>query len=266
MYKKQIGIINILLSVLLVFSLFILSERLIYKYFFTSQRDSVVLANNIIATFGGVTSKMDMDQASDEIQKTNYECTMVIKNISKVNGSVSKKKEKALTLSNRKNIDNLPFSVGNMFPGDSISKNYCVQVSYKNTITVRYHAVIKPGYEKLAEVLKVKITLINTDQTLYDGLMRDMPEALKHTLTSNKPVMEELYYEVTAYLGTEVGNEYQNKDLVADFQWWVEETGNLEPPPTGDTFNPLMWILLAGTSSLVIILLLFVKKYRRRSI
>ena len=150
-----------------------------------------------------------------------------------------------------------------MFPGDSIINNYCVKVSYKNTITVRYHADIKPGYEKLAEVLKVKVNLINKGEILYDGLMKDMPEALKHTLTSKASDREALYYEITAYLDTKVGNEYQNKDLVANFQWWVEETGNLEPPKTGDTFNPVMWILLAGTSSLIIILLLYARKYRR---
>lgn len=264
MYKKEIRIINILLSVLLALSLLIISVRLVYKYYSTSEPDFAVLTDNIITPSGRSTSRVDMEQPSEAIQKTNsYIDRAVIKNMSKVNGTVSSKKEKVLTLYNKKNNDNLPFSAGNMFPGDSISKNFCVQVSYKNTITVRYRAEIQSGYEKLAEVLKVKVNLINTGKILYDGLMKDMPEALKHTLTSKVADREELYYEITAYLDTAVGNDYQNKDLVADFQWWVEETENLEPPKTGDSFNPVMWILLAGVSSLIIILLIFVRKYRR---
>lgn len=66
-----------------------------------------------------------------------------------------------------------------------------------------------------------------------------------------------LEYEITAYLDTSVGNDYQNKDLIADFKWWVEETGNLDDSPkTGDTSNILLWaVLAAGSLSMMILLL-----------
>lgn len=87
--------------------------------------------------------------------------------------------------------------------------------------------------------------------------MRDMPESLTHKLASEKSTTDELYYEITAYLDTSVGNDYQNKDLIADFKWWVEEIGNLDDSPkTGDTSNILLWAALAaGSLSMIIILL-----------
>ena len=84
-----------------------------------------------------------------------------------------------------------------------------------------------------------------------------MPEGLTHKLASKKSTTDELYYEITAYLDTSVGNDYQNKDLIADFKWWVEETGNLDDSPqTGDTSNILLWaVLAAGSLGMIIILL-----------
>ena len=76
-------------------------------------------------------------------------------------------------------------------------------------------------------------------------------------MASKKSATDELYYEITAYLDTSVGNDYQNKDLIADFKWWVEETGNLDDSPqTGDTSNILLWaVLAAGSLGMIIILL-----------
>jgi hypothetical protein len=50
------------------------------------------------------------------------------------------------------------------------------------------------------------------------------------------------------------------KDLAADFKWWVEETGKLDPPKTGDSSGIILWLLLAGTSLFIITILLVYKK------
>ncbi len=165
----------------------------------------------------------------------------------------------SLALHKKNADDNVAFNAVNMFPGDVETKYYCVKVSYKNEITVRFRAEVREGYEKLAEVMKCKVVLLTTGQTLYDGLMKDMPESLNHTLKTEESTTDELYYEITAYLDTSVGNEYQNKRLVADFKWWVEETGNLEPAPdTGDSTV----LIVVSSAALLLLLLLFVKKRR----
>lgn len=147
-----------------------------------------------------------------------------------------------------------------MFPGDSETKYFRVRVSYHDKVTVHYKATVRSGYEKLAEVLKVRVKLLSSGETMYEGLMRDMPESLTYNLASKETVTDELYYEITAYLDTSVGNEYQNKDLIADFQWWVEETGNLDSPQTGDTLGILLWSVLAAGSLGMIILLVVVRR------
>ena len=56
---------------------------------------------------------------------------------------------------------------------------------------------------------------------------------------------------------------YQNKDLIADFNWWVVETGNLDDSPkTGDTSNILLWAVLAAASGCVLIILFIFRRRR----
>lgn len=168
----------------------------------------------------------------------------------------------SIALYNNQPQDNTAFAIDNMFPGDNDTKYYGVQVSYHDAVTVHFGADVRMGYEKLAEVMKVKVKLLNNDEVMYDGLMKDMPDSVTHKLTSAESTTDELYYEITAYLDTSVGNEYQNQDLVADFNWWVEETGNLDKAPqTGDTLNLVLWIVVLTTSAaLCLVLLVFRKK------
>ena len=174
------------------------------------------------------------------------------------------KKAATIELYNKQPEENTAFAVGNMFPGDSETKYFRVRVSYHDKITVHYKATVRHGYEKLAEVLKVRVKLLSTGETMYDGLMQDMPESLTYTLSSPSTATDELYYEITAYLDTSVGNDYQNKDLIADFKWWVEETDNLDAPPkTGDTFNLLLWAVIAACSLSMTIFLLFMVRRRK---
>ena len=149
--------------------------------------------------------------------------------------------------------DNTPFSVGNMFPGDAETKTFRVEVSRKSSVTVHFRADVRPGYEKLAEVLKARVVL-SGGEVLYDGLMRDMPQSVDTALTGAGT--DVLTYEITASLDTSVTNEYQNRDLVADFRWWVTDTDALAPSPkTSDTLTIALWTALAAGSVGVLIVI-----------
>lgn len=161
-----------------------------------------------------------------------------------------------LSLYSRRPSDNESFRVTNLFPGDRETQYYCVRVSYKADVTIRFRADIRPGYERLAEVLKVQVRLPETGTLLYDGLMRDMPEALDFTLKTQTSTQSDLYYEITVSLETSVGNAYQNQSLMADFQWWAEDEEDLDSPPTGDTTNLYPLFFLAGGSLLFLVILL----------
>ena len=261
--KKKIKIVIIILAILLGLSLLALGGTVIYNKIANNTPATVTVPDNLI-TPDEDTTKPDSSESnsqapdSSETQTSSSSADTSSSAVQPTQSTTAEvKKAATIELYNKQPQENTPFTVGNMFPGDSETKYFRVRVSYHDTITVHYKATIRPGYEKLAEVLKVRIRLLSAGETMYDGLMRDMPESLTHKLASKKFATDELYYEITAYLDTSVGNDYQNKDLIADFKWWVEETGNLDDSPqTGDTSNILLWaVLAAGSLGMIIILL-----------
>jgi len=116
---------------------------------------------------------------------------------------------------------NQPFVVNNLFPGDVISQDYKVKVCHKGTVQLHFQTAVRPGYEQLGKVLKLRVEV--EGEVLYDGLMTEMPKTITYSVVPDKrrTVISEVDYLLTTYLDTDVGNEYQNQDLIADFQWWV---------------------------------------------
>lgn len=264
--KKKIKVIIIFLACLLGLSLLALGGTLIYNKIANTTSATVTVPDNLI-TPDEDTTKPDSSEInsqapdSSDTQAPSNSADTSSSAVPTQSTTAEVKKAATIELYNKQPEENTAFAVGNMFPGDSETKYFRVRVSYHDKITVHYKATVRPGYEKLAEVLKVRVKLLSTGEMLYDGLMRDMPESLTHKLASKKSTTDELYYEITAYLDTSVGNDYQNKDLIADFKWWVEETGNLDDSPkTGDTSNILLWAVLAAGSLSVMILLLVVRR------
>ena len=260
--KKKIKIVIIVLACLLGLSLLALGGTLVYNKLANNPPATVTVPDNLI-TPDEDTTKPDSSESnsqapdSSETQTPSSSADTSSSAVQPTQSTTAETKKAAtIELYNKQPEENTAFTVGNMFPGDAEIKYFCVRVSYHDKITVHYKATVRPGYEKLAEVLKVRVKLLSTGEMLYDGLMRDMPESLTHKLASKKSTTDELYYEITAYLDTSVGNDYQNKDLIADFKWWVEETGNLDDSPkTGDTSNILLWAVLAACSGSMMILL-----------
>lgn len=273
--KKKIKSIIIVLACLLGLSLLALGGTLIYNKIANTASATVTVPDNLI-TPDEDTSNPDNsesqapDSSESNSQAPNRSDTQAPRSSADASSSAvtptqntttEVKKAATIELYNKQPEENTAFAVGNMFPGDSETKYFRVRVSYHDKITVHYKATVRPGYEKLAEVLKVRVKLLSTGETMYDGLMRDMPESLTHKLASKKSTADELYYEIAAYLDTSVGNDYQNKDLIADFKWWVEETGNLDDPTiTGDTSSIVLWAMLAACSGSMIILLLITRR------
>ena len=145
---------------------------------------------------------------------------------------------------------NREFSVTNMFPGDAETQNDCVQVDHKGDVTVHFRAEVRPGYEKLAEVLKLRVSVGGS--VLYDGLMAETPAAVDTLLPAGSDTLD---YQLTAYLDTSVGNPYMYQQLVADFYWWVADSEELAPT-TGDTMQPLLWgaaVLVSGAALTVLL-------------
>lgn len=279
--KKKLRLVAIILGVVLALSLGGLVGTLISNGFFGGSEATVSVPDNLISldtsTAPTLPETQPTEAATDEptgaataatedatVVPTERSTTATAPATTKPsnNNGTSQRKAVTIDLYKGKADDNTPFKAENLFPGDVVTKYFRIKVSYEDKVTVHYHADIRPGYEKLAEVLKARVVLLSDNgRVLYDGLMRDMPKSLTHKLSSAKRTSDELYYEITAYLDTSVGNEYQQKSLIADFRWWIEETGNLTPP-TGSDSHFTLWLTLAVASGAACLIVLIV--YRRR--
>ncbi len=139
--------------------------------------------------------------------------------------------EETITLNGPDESTRKDFTVRDMMPGDAVQKDYVLHISHKKSIDIMFRAEVLAGHEKLAEVLKLKVSVQGQAEPLYDGLMKDMP-VCTYTLPASQ---KSATYRLTAYLDTTVGNKnaidtdgrrYQNQELKADFSWWyMPESG-----------------------------------------
>lgn len=262
--RNWLKVVIIILAILLAVSLLLLAATLIHRHFSGTEPTSATVPDNIITSDPSDASSVQTDGSDESEPETSgapEESTAGSADETAVPSQPAPSESgpettaPAVWLHSRNPDDNTPFEAANMFPGDAETKYYRVRVSHKGDVTLRFHADIRPGCEKLAEVMKCRVVLPETGELLYDGLMGDMPQSLNHALHTGTSTTSEVSYEITAYLDTGVGNEYMNQELIADFNWWVEETENLEPPKTGDSFHIYFWAVLAAGSLFLLILL-----------
>ena len=223
--QKKLRVVIAILASLLTLSLIALGIILVYTRVMKRVPAEVVIRDNYIEESGSNTpAGSDTSGNTGAGSGTTVELTA------------------SLELHSENLGENEPFEVNNMFPGDSETQYFRVRVHYNQKVTVYYRADIRPENgqpAKLGEVLMCRVNLPNDGGVIYDGLMRDMPKGLTHELTAANggKTVDDLIYEITAYLDTSVGNDYQEKELIADFYWWVEAeevtpTPSPEPTPT----------------------------------
>lgn len=159
--------------------------------------------------------------------------------------------------------DNTKFYLDNMFPGDIETKYYCVRVSYKDKIVLRFNATFNSEDDYLNEVTNIKIKLLNTNEVLYEGLIKDIPQELTYKTKTNRYTTEDFYYEITVSLDKTAGNEYQDKTIKGNFKWFVEEDNLVPSPDTGDYIT--YWVFGAILSLIVITLIIIFNKRKQNT-
>ena len=168
-------------------------------------------------------------------------------------------------------VTGVPFTVPNMFPGDSVAEKYTVTVRHRDPLTLYFGIDIPATDNKLAEVLHVKVVLPSKNATLYDGLMKDIPaDGVPVVLPRGE---NKMVYAITVTLPTSAGNEYMNRNLTVDLLWWYEQEssgGGYIPgsPPqvkpdgaeTGDSFSAPLYIGLGAVALCGVALLVLGKR------
>ncbi|HIU25841.1 MAG TPA: hypothetical protein IAC50_05035 [Candidatus Copromorpha excrementigallinarum] len=148
-------------------------------------------------------------------------------------------------------FDNERFTVSDMLPGDSVTEYFCVKAYYRENIELLFNVEITDDPGNLGDVLYIRAVELGGGDILFDEPFADIDGREISTLLSSDSGESTLYYELTAYMDTSVGNAYQQTRLEADFNWYVkgEDEGNLVPGPssskTGDDTQLVFWIILA---------------------
>ncbi len=134
----------------------------------------------------------------------------------------------AYAADNEISVDGTRFELENMFPGDSQKKVFKVKIKHSAAVEVHCEAVVDlvgTTSEKSAEALRVRVEIDKAGEKIYDGAMLEMPDNAVYTLTGSGT--DELTYTITAYMDTSAaGKEFQNKKIVADFEWWLKEVSD----------------------------------------
>lgn len=301
--KKNIGtenlrILIVILSTLLALSIAALVGVLLYDRFIALHKATSSVAPDNVISPESTMSHSVVRLAATPFGSTSMSRLPTALSASAPDVMVDEAEVDSITLRlyRHRAEDSTPFRVENMFPGDTVTKKYRLEVSYRGRLSVLFRADIRNGSEKLAEVLRCRISVQN-GETLYDGLVKDMSAA--YMLPSSSGSTTTIEYTVTVYLETSVGNEYMSRELYADFVWWVnvnedppsttvkpseettapsetagpeqtsatepsettepEETGELIPPYTGESWHFCIWFWIAVASLLLNVILLWTK-------
>ena len=152
--------------------------------------------------------------------------------------------------------DNRPFSVQDLLPGDTVTRYFCVKAYHDADISLFFRADVTEETKSLGDALHVKITRLESGDTLFDASFSELNgQALSEKLSANEAGETVAYYQIDVSLDTTAGNELQAARLKADFHWYIEgeDEGGLTPPPTGDGVDLVLWITLAASSLLILL-------------
>lgn len=268
--SKQLKIVIIILAVLLGLSAGGLVGRYIYLAFFAPAQSTATVPDNLI---GGEPSSVPDENGTESTASAASSGTGSGLPSENTTGSIpaasrpvgmDKPAAPKLELYEGKPGDNQRFEVGNMFPGDVETQFFCVKVYHDIDIDIFFRADITEQTKNLGNVLHIKVTRLETGRVLCDAPFAEIDGMeFSELLKDNAADETTAYYRVDVSLAASAGNEYQAAMLKADFAWYVKDEGGLTPPQTGDTTNIALWIILA-VSALLLLLLTFWRRKEAR--
>ncbi len=265
--KKVKTIIAILLA-LLILSAGALAVRVVYLNFFADNSTTMVVPDNIIGedpeTSTTVPDSSETTAPGEDTETTTPETSAPAESTGTNNSGNSSGENKAAVIELYKGqpSDNEKFQATNMLPGDTETKYFAVKVSHHANAFVYFNAEVTEQTKNLADVLHIKVTHLENGKVIYDGTFADMNiDGYGETFATTQKAETVAYYKIEVSLPTSTGNEHQAAKLMADFNWYVKDTGPLDSPQTGDNSNIMLYIVIMCCSLAMIIILLF---FRRR--
>lgn len=158
------------------------------------------------------------------------------------------------------------FTFDNLFPGDTETLTYKVNVDYRGPVAVKFFPKLVLEEEKdedkyyLEDVMNCRVALPESGgngEVLYDGPLSGLTEPLSYGLSHSEDSKETLTYEITFSLDTSVGNEYQGKEIRMTLHWEAEAEEAVTPPAEEDkdSLKLVFIITLAVVIPLIILVI-----------
>lgn len=242
--SKRLKIVIIILAVLLLLSVGGTVRR-IYLNFFAPMQTTATVPDNLIGDIGNLQPE---HSATDSEYSSPAGSSFMADNLELYQGRPE---------------DNQRFQVGDMFPGDSVTKYFCVKACHDKDILLFFRTNITEHTKNLGEALHIRVIHLETGKILCDAAFSEIDrQEFSELLKTNENKSTTAYYRIDVSLDASAGSEYQSARLAADFNWYVQEEGSLTPPQTGDNTNIVLWTVLS-LSSLLLILLLTATKRRK---
>lgn len=263
--SSRVKIAIIILSILLALSVLGLAARYIYLNFFAPAQTTATAPDNVITREDNSEGQKDTDEPSDTNADDDTD------NGNAGSGTTADKKPvyrpaATLELYKSKPEVNEKFEAVNMFPGDSLTKYFCVKVHHSADVDVFFKTEVTEQTKALGDVLNIKVTHIESGKVLYDAPFAEIDgKEIAEMFKVNSAKESVANYKIDVSLATSVGNEYQAAMLKADFNWYVKDKGALIPPKTGDTSNIILWTVSALTSLALVILLICRKRKEKEN-
>ena len=154
------------------------------------------------------------EEDKDTSNNTNDESTNIeiVENYKKVARS---SELPTISLSRLAYDKNVSFNVGNLFPGDSLVKEYEIDVGHDDKITVSF-SIIPQKETILNDILNINVYV--NDESIYNGPLSSMPKTCDVDV---KEGVDTLVYKLDINLPTSASNEYQNKESILDLHWEI---------------------------------------------
>ena len=259
-------IVIILLSVLLAISAGGLAVQYAFHQFRKPSQTTVTVPDNLIAVQGNTDAALSPapetvltpgEQAGSSSGSGGAETENALLN----------REAAVLELYQGKPDDNQQFQAANLLPGDSVTRYFCVKAHHDQDITLYFRTEVTQQTKNLGDVLHIRVTHLDTGKVLCDAPFSEVDkQEFPEQMEANDQGQSTAYYQVDVWTDTSVGNEYQAAGLTADFHWYVQDEGDLNPPETGDPVNLTLWAVLALSSAGLTLLLLVRRKEEKRHV
>ena len=131
------------------------------------------------------------------------------------NNIIGGTKDPVIALSEETETVNKTFKVSNMFPGDSKTQTYKVDVLDKEVTYVSFLAEVASETAPLADVIIITFAVDDAANPYFRGTVNDFPEGGVVVPLDG----ESMEFHVTVTLDTSAGNECQNGEIVLNLSF-----------------------------------------------